>query len=115
MPIDYTGIFLYFFYPGAFVSFSDLHFNKCLFREKLRILCAGVWHNVVIFLFGMFILNSGIVTLSMSLTGYRSVEGTGVSVISVEVRKIIIIQRFVYLILFSLMFKKNIYVYKYSC
>lgn len=91
MPIDYTGIFLYFFYPGAFVSFSDLHFNKCLFREKLRILCAGVWHNIVIFLFGMFILNSGIITLSMSLTGYRSVEGTGVSVISVEVRKIIII------------------------
>ncbi|CAB4416729.1 unnamed protein product [Rhizophagus irregularis] len=84
VPIDYTGIFLYFFYPGAFVSFSDLHFNKCLFREKLRILCAGVWHNIVIFLFGMFILNSGIITLSMSLTGYRSVEGTGVSVISVE-------------------------------
>ncbi|GBB92076.1 hypothetical protein RclHR1_01960026 [Rhizophagus clarus] len=84
VPIDYAGIFLYFFYPGAFVSFSELHFNKCSFRKKLRILCAGVWHNVVIFLFGMLILNSGIVTLLMSLTGYRSVEGTGVSVISVE-------------------------------
>ncbi len=89
MPINNAGIFLYFFYPGAFVSFSDQYFTKCLFRGKLRILCAGVWHNVVVFIFGMFILNSGIITLSMSLTGYRSVEGTGVSVISVEVSIVI--------------------------
>ncbi|RIA99388.1 hypothetical protein C1645_747571 [Glomus cerebriforme] len=84
VPIHYTGLFLYFFYPGAFVNFSEENFSKCLLKGKLRILCAGVWHNVVVFLFGLFILNSGLVTLSMSLTGYRSVEGTGVSVISVE-------------------------------
>jgi S2P endopeptidase len=88
VPINYAGIFLYFFYPGAFVNFSDQYFNKCSLIKKLRILCAGVWHNVIIFLFGIFILNSGIITLSMSLTGYKSVVGTGVSVIGVEVSTI---------------------------
>ena len=84
MPINYAGIFLYFLYPGAFVSFSDQYFAKCSPVKKLRILCAGVWHNIVVFLFGMFILNSGLITLSMSLTGYRLVEGIGVSVVGVE-------------------------------
>ena len=84
VPIDYAGLFLYFFYPGAFVSFSDQHFSKCSPIKKLRILCAGVWHNIVLFLFGILILNSGLATLLMTLTGYRSVEGTGVSIIGVE-------------------------------
>lgn len=84
VPVNYAGIFLYFFYPGAFVSFSDQYFNKCSSKKKLRILCAGVWHNLAMFLIGIFILNSGIITSLMSFTGYRPVEGTGVSVIGVE-------------------------------
>ncbi|CAG8692923.1 881_t:CDS:2, partial [Funneliformis caledonium] len=84
VPITDAGIFLYFFYPGAFVSLSSQFLDNCSSVKKLRIFCAGVWHNAVIFLLGTLILNSGIIKLSMSLTGYRSIEGTGVSIISIE-------------------------------
>ncbi|CAI2166421.1 13328_t:CDS:2 [Funneliformis geosporum] len=84
VPITDAGIFLYLFYPGAFVSLSSQYLDNSSPIKKLRIFCAGVWHNAVIFLLGTLILNSGIIKLSMSLTGYRSVEGTGVSIISIE-------------------------------
>ncbi|CAI2168812.1 19800_t:CDS:2 [Funneliformis geosporum] len=84
VPINDSGIFLYIFYPGAFVSLSGQFLDRCSSTKKLRIFCAGIWHNAVIFLLGSLILNYGIIRWSMSLTGYRSVEGTGVSVISVE-------------------------------
>ncbi|CAG8544637.1 14225_t:CDS:10, partial [Dentiscutata heterogama] len=82
--IKSTGIFLYILYPGAFVEF-DLHELKDLSALKqLRIICAGVWHNAVLFLLGTLLLNTGILTMFMGNTAWRLVDGLGVSVVSVE-------------------------------
>ncbi|CAG8527323.1 9744_t:CDS:2 [Diversispora eburnea] len=82
--IKYTGIFLYIIYPGAFVEISTHEMKELPCFKQLRILCAGVWHNLIIFLLGYFILNTGLFTSFLSLTLWRSVDNMGVSVISVE-------------------------------
>ncbi|CAG8557475.1 2958_t:CDS:2 [Acaulospora morrowiae] len=84
LKIESTGLFLYILYPGAFVEFNldSLERRDC--RKKLRIICAGVWHNIVVFLIGYLVLNSGFFVGFLSHTAWRSVDGIGVSVVSVE-------------------------------
>ncbi|CAG8805722.1 15254_t:CDS:2, partial [Gigaspora margarita] len=79
-----TGIFLYILYPGAFVEFNLNELKELEAIKQLRIICAGVWHNAVLFLFGTFLLNAGILTMFMGNTAWRLVDDLGVSVVSVE-------------------------------
>ncbi|RHZ61726.1 hypothetical protein Glove_346g35 [Diversispora epigaea] len=82
--VKYTGIFLYIIYPGAFVEINTHDMKELPCFKQLRILCAGVWHNLIIFLLGYLILNTGLFASFLSLTLWRSVDNMGVSIISVE-------------------------------
>ncbi|CAG8662120.1 5735_t:CDS:2, partial [Cetraspora pellucida] len=82
--IKSTGIFLYILYPGAFVEFDLNELKELAPLRQLRIICAGVWHNAVLFLLGTLILSSGILSTFMGCTTWRLVDGFGVSVVSVE-------------------------------
>ena len=50
------GLFVLFFYPGAFVDLHSDHLSVISPRRQLRIYCAGVWHNVILALFAFVIL-----------------------------------------------------------
>lgn len=54
------GMFLFFIFPGAFVTFLD-EFEDLLPLNKLKIYCAGAWHNVVI------VIIATLLTMSMSV------------------------------------------------
>ncbi|CAG8464921.1 4865_t:CDS:2 [Acaulospora colombiana] len=80
-----AGIFLYILYPGAFVEFDiDALEGRDDRLTKLRVICAGVWHNAVTFLLIYLILSSGFFVIALSSTAWRSVDGSGVSVVSIE-------------------------------
>ena len=53
-------MFLFFIFPGAFVTFLD-EFEDLLPLNKLKIYCAGAWHNVVI------VIIATLLTMSMSV------------------------------------------------
>jgi S2P endopeptidase len=42
------GIIIFFIIPVTFVNVNDDQFNRLFSKNCLRILCAGVWHNVII-------------------------------------------------------------------
>ncbi|XP_062510663.1 membrane-bound transcription factor site-2 protease-like isoform X2 [Corticium candelabrum] len=46
--IDGVGLFFFVMYPGAFVDLHTQHVTTLNSIQKLRIFCAGVWHNVII-------------------------------------------------------------------
>lgn len=43
-----AGIFLTYIFPGAFVSISTIELANCDLLPRMRILCAGIWHNLVL-------------------------------------------------------------------
>lgn len=79
-----AGVFLYIIYPGAFVEIDTHDMKELSGFKQLCVLCAGVWHNLITFLLGYLILNTGLFASSLSHTLWRSVDGMGVSVTSVE-------------------------------
>lgn len=84
MPIKSAGVFIYYIYPGAFVNIPDESMQLLSPFRQLKIICAGVWHNVVLYLW-TFILLSGGLKLCLTLAGWQSLESTGgVSVVSVR-------------------------------
>ena len=42
-----SGIFLFLIYPAAFVELNTEMLKECSPFHRLRIFCAGVWHNVI--------------------------------------------------------------------
>ena len=50
------GLFFAVLYPGAFVDLYTEHLNVISPLRQLRIYCAGIWHNWVIVIFGLFLL-----------------------------------------------------------
>ncbi|KAI8614487.1 hypothetical protein BC830DRAFT_1219127, partial [Chytriomyces sp. MP71] len=48
VPIQTVGLFLEVIYPGAFVQLSSTALSHLRPSRRLRIVCAGVWHNAVL-------------------------------------------------------------------
>ena len=44
--INGAGAFITFIFPGAFVNISSIELSNCDLLPRMRILCAGVWHNL---------------------------------------------------------------------
>ncbi|CAH1227363.1 MBTPS2 [Branchiostoma lanceolatum] len=79
------GIFCFVIYPGAFVDLSTEHLDSVSAKQKLRIFCAGVWHNFVLVLLALVLLMCmPFLLLPLYSTGQAAVvtglvEGTAVS------------------------------------
>ncbi|KAK3831094.1 MAG: hypothetical protein J3R72DRAFT_455214 [Linnemannia gamsii] len=80
--VSSTGIFLYILYPGAFVDISSRALAIMSPIQQLRVMCAGVWHNVVLFAAAGIFLSSGAFQLSLQMVGWKQMNN-GVSVVRV--------------------------------
>ncbi|KAI8875335.1 peptidase M50 [Backusella circina FSU 941] len=85
VPIQSAGMFILYLYPGAFVNIPDQLLQNLEPLRQLRIMCAGVWHNLILYLFSYISLSGGL-KLLLLLMGWQSLEGDhrGVSVVHVR-------------------------------
>ncbi|KAK3925746.1 Membrane-bound transcription factor site-2 protease [Frankliniella fusca] len=51
-----TGFSLFFILPAAYVYLDTSQLNALAPSRKLRVLCAGVWHNIVLALYALLVL-----------------------------------------------------------
>ncbi|KAJ1657695.1 hypothetical protein IWQ61_002951 [Dispira simplex] len=63
------GLFLYILWPGAYVDVSQLSLKRRNRWQRLEIICAGVWHNVVLALLMSTLLFSGVLHWCWSTIG----------------------------------------------
>ncbi|KAF7255527.1 hypothetical protein EG68_06923 [Paragonimus skrjabini miyazakii] len=70
------GLFLFGFYPGAFVDLNTADLQSLTPFSQLRVYCAGVWHNAVIAVLSIAVFYSMPVLLS---PGYHTGNGVGVT------------------------------------
>ncbi|KAF9137633.1 Membrane-bound transcription factor site-2 protease [Mortierella sp. GBA39] len=80
--VSSAGIFLYILYPGAFVELSPRALAIMSPIQQLRVVCAGVWHNFVLFAAAGIFLSSGAFQLSLQMVGWKQMDN-GVSIVSV--------------------------------
>ncbi|OAD01097.1 hypothetical protein MUCCIDRAFT_84780 [Mucor lusitanicus CBS 277.49] len=45
----HAGLFFSYIYPGAFISIAESDLDMLNVWQKLQVVCAGIWHNVVLF------------------------------------------------------------------
>ncbi|KAK9761461.1 hypothetical protein K7432_013628 [Basidiobolus ranarum] len=84
VPVHSFGVFVIFLYPGAFVAVSSRHLARLYPFRKLRVICAGVWHNAVLFLIVWCLLSSGAMNFCFSLVGWAELHpNDGVAVVNV--------------------------------
>ncbi|KAK9722185.1 hypothetical protein K7432_002857 [Basidiobolus ranarum] len=84
VPVHSFGTFLIFLYPGAFVDISSRNLTLLSPFRKLRVICAGVWHNAVLFLIIWCLLSSGAMNLGFSLVGWTILHpNDGLAVVNV--------------------------------
>jgi S2P endopeptidase len=84
VPIQSSGMFVMYLYPGAFVNIPDQQLQALAPFRQLKIICAGVWHNLVLYLFASLSLAGGL-KLLLILIGWQSLEGQGgVSVVHIR-------------------------------
>ncbi|KAI8098207.1 uncharacterized protein B0P05DRAFT_460800 [Gilbertella persicaria] len=84
IPIQSSGMFVMYLYPGAFVNISDQSLQTLSPFKQLKIMCAGVWHNLVLYGFTFLALSGGL-KLCLLILGWQSLEGLGgVSVVQVR-------------------------------
>jgi S2P endopeptidase len=84
VPIQSSGMFVLYLYPGAFVNIPDQQLQSLNAFKQLRIMCAGVWHNLVLYVFTYVSLGGGL-KMFLLLLGWQSLEGlNGVSVVHVR-------------------------------
>lgn len=75
---------MYYIYPGAFVNIPDQSLQLLGPKSQLRIICAGVWHNAILYLVTLFLLSGGL-KACLEIAGWQSLESEGgVSVVSVR-------------------------------
>ncbi|CAL8073153.1 unnamed protein product [Calicophoron daubneyi] len=70
------GVFLFGFYPGAYVDLNTADLQGLAPFNQLRIYCAGVWHNAVIAIFSVLLFYTMPYLLS---PGYHTGSGVGVT------------------------------------
>ena len=76
------GIFVFGIYPGAFTEIDTDELERASTAQKLRIYCAGIWHNLVLaglgylvylciplICFPLFTSNAGLLVTGMLLFG----------------------------------------------
>lgn len=56
VPVMGVGLFIAFLIPAAFVRLGTNQINALSPQRELRILCAGIWHNVIFSIAAYFIL-----------------------------------------------------------
>lgn len=84
VPIQSSGMFVLYLYPGAFVNIPDQQLASLNPFQQLKIMCAGVWHNLVLYLYTYISLAGGL-KLFLLLLGWKSLEGLGgVSVVHIR-------------------------------
>ncbi|KAI8093423.1 uncharacterized protein BX664DRAFT_259342 [Halteromyces radiatus] len=84
VPIQSSGLFISYIYPGAFVNIPDQYLLLLSPFRQLKIICAGVWHNVVLYLFTLILLGGGLKSI-LETSGWQTLEGNGgVSVVQVR-------------------------------
>lgn len=84
VPIQSSGMFVLYLYPGAFVNIPDQPLQNLTPLKQLCIMCAGVWHNLVLYVFTFLSLAGGLKIMLLVL-GWQSLEGYGgVSVVHIR-------------------------------
>ncbi|KAG1474066.1 hypothetical protein G6F56_000576 [Rhizopus delemar] len=76
IPIQSSGVFFMYLYPGAFVNIPDQQLATLTPFRQLKIVCAGVWHNLILYLFCLVSLAGGLKML-LVLIGWQSLENLG--------------------------------------
>ncbi|CAH8514811.1 unnamed protein product [Dicrocoelium dendriticum] len=71
-----VGVFLFGFYPGAYVDLNTADLQSLQPFSQLRVYCAGVWHNAVIALLSVAVFYATPFLLS---PGYHTGAGVGVA------------------------------------
>lgn len=56
MKVEEAGIFLYFIFPGAYVSLDEEALTKKSAWDRLTIICSGAWHNAILCIVSYLIL-----------------------------------------------------------
>ncbi|KAI8343477.1 hypothetical protein BC941DRAFT_388608 [Chlamydoabsidia padenii] len=84
VPIQSSGVFFYYIYPGAFVNVPDQYLLLLSPFRQLKIICAGIWHNLILYVFTLLMLGGGLKSM-LEIGGWQSLEGNGgVSVVQVR-------------------------------
>jgi S2P endopeptidase len=81
IPVLAVGLNFYGIYPGAFVDLSANALQAVSARKRLRIVCAGVWHNLILAVLGAMLLS---ILPSLYSPFYQSIEGEGVVVTGIK-------------------------------
>lgn len=68
------------------MNISDQYLQLLSPFRQLKVICAGVWHNLVLYLFTLILLGGGL-KASLELCGWQSLEENGGGVSVVQVRK----------------------------
>ncbi|KAJ2080524.1 hypothetical protein H4R24_003008 [Coemansia sp. RSA 988] len=68
-----VGVFLAVVWPGAFVELSRRQLDRAAVGARLRIVCAGVWHNAVMAIVAWLLVHGGLGI--MLRPGWTPVEG----------------------------------------
>ncbi|GAA5797146.1 hypothetical protein HPULCUR_002525 [Helicostylum pulchrum] len=84
VPIQSSGMFVMYLYPGAFVNIPDQQLQSLDPWKQLKIICAGVWHNLVLYVYAYISLAGGL-KIFLLILGWQSLEGYGgVSVVHIR-------------------------------
>ncbi|KAI8057150.1 hypothetical protein BDF22DRAFT_227968 [Syncephalis plumigaleata] len=74
VPIQRVGMFFWFIYPGAYVKVDSHVLTQVSIRKQLRIMLAGVWHNIVLVAMIMLLLASGLLDIPWSWLGWNRID-----------------------------------------
>lgn len=70
--------------PIAFVTFSTAGLKTLVPQARSRIIAAGPFHNLVLWVFLVLITRLGLFNLASFVSGYRHISDVGQVVISVD-------------------------------
>ena len=77
-------MFLQILYPGAFVDIPIRSLTLLPCDKQLRIFCAGIWHNAIVFALGWLLISFSVIPNTMQFMGWKSSNGLGVNVVDVD-------------------------------
>ncbi|KAJ2784027.1 hypothetical protein H4R18_001340 [Coemansia javaensis] len=75
-----VGMFVVGIYPGAFVELARSQLERAPLAARLRVACAGVWHNALAALAAWLLLRSGGLGLALRSTGWAAAPGGVVAI-----------------------------------
>ncbi|XP_013193656.1 membrane-bound transcription factor site-2 protease [Amyelois transitella] len=72
-----VGVYVFTIIPVAFVQLNTEHLNNLDITKRLRIYCAGVWHNIIIALIALLLFFSAPILFSIAYESEVGVRVTG--------------------------------------